>query len=191
VVVRPLDHPGLADAELVERAQRGDVGAYEQLVERYRGPMFRAAYLVTRSAAEAEEAAQEAFVKAHGALHRFRADAPLRPWLLQIAVNESRNRRRSAHRREALALRAAQERPSGDADPSPEAALLAGERRRTLLHAVEGLREDDQLVIACRFFLELSERETAAVLGWRLGTVKSRLSRALHRLQAELGEEAR
>jgi RNA polymerase sigma factor (sigma-70 family) len=189
VVVRPLDHPGLADAELVERAQRGDVVAYEQLVERYREPVFRAAYLVTRSAAEAEEAAQEAFVKAHGALHRFRAGSPLRPWLLRIAVNESRNRRRSAHRREALTLRAAQERSSGDADPSPEAALLAGERRRTLLRAVEGLRSDDQLVIACRFFLELSERETAAVLGWRLGTVKSRLSRALGRLQTELGEE--
>jgi RNA polymerase sigma factor (sigma-70 family) len=82
------------------------------------------------------------------------------------------------------------QRSSGDADPSSEAALLARERRRTLLRAVEGLRSDDQLVIVCRFFLELSERETAAALGWRLGTVKSRLSRALGRLQTKLGEEA-
>jgi RNA polymerase sigma-70 factor (ECF subfamily) len=190
VVVRPLEDPEVADGELVERAQRGDVGAYEQLVERYQQPVFRAAYLVTRSAAEAEEAAQEAFVKAHGALHRFRAGAPLRPWLLRIVVNESRNRRRAAHRREALAVRAAQERSSADADPSPEAALLAGERRRALLDAVERLREEDRLVIACRFFCDLSEREAAAALGWRLGTVKSRLSRALARLQAELGEAA-
>jgi RNA polymerase sigma factor (sigma-70 family) len=190
VVVRPLNDPGLADGELVERAKRGDVGAYEQLVERYRQPVFRAAYLVTRSTADAQEAAQDAFVKAHAALGRFRADAPLRPWLMRIAVNESRNRRRAAGRREALALRAAAERPSEGADPSPEAALLAGERRRELLGALERLREEDRLVIACRFFLDLSEREAARVLGWRLGTVKSRLSRALERLRAELGEEA-
>jgi RNA polymerase sigma factor (sigma-70 family) len=190
VVVRPLNDPGLADGELVERARDGDLGAYEQLVERYREPVFRAAYLVTRSTADAQEAAQDTFVKAYAALGRFRAGAPLRPWLMRIAVNESRNRRRAAGRREALALRAARERPSEGADPSPEAALLARERRRELLAAVERLREDDRLVIACRFFLDLSERESARVLGWRLGTVKSRLSRALGRLERELGEEA-
>jgi RNA polymerase sigma factor (sigma-70 family) len=190
VVVRPLNDPELADGELVERAQRGDLGAYEQLVERYQDAVFRAAYLVTRSAADAQEAAQDTFVKAHRALGSFRSGAPLRPWLVRIAVNESRNRRRAAGRREALALRAARERPSGDADPSPEAALLARERRRELLAAVERLREEDRLVIACRFFLDLSERESAAALGWRLGTVKSRLSRALARLHAMLEEEA-
>jgi RNA polymerase sigma factor (sigma-70 family) len=78
----------------------------------------------------------------------------------------------------------------GGRGPSPEAALLARERRRELLAAVERLREEDRLMIACRFFLDLSERESARVLGWRLGTVKSRLSRALGRLQRELGEEA-
>ena len=190
MVVRPLNVSGLADGELVERAQRGDVGAYEQLVERYQEPVFRAAYLVTRSAADAEEAAQDAFVKAYAALGRFRAGAPLRPWLMRIAINESRNRRRAAGRRQALALRAARERPSEDADPSPEAALLAREQRRELLAVVDGLRDEDRLVIACRFFLGLSEREAADALGWRLGTVKSRLSRALVRLQAELGEGA-
>jgi RNA polymerase sigma factor (sigma-70 family) len=189
VVVRPLDDPGLADGELVDRSKNGDLGAYEQLVGRYQQAVFRAAYLITRSAADAEEAAQDAFVKAHAALPRFRTGAPLRPWLIRIAVNESRNRLRAAGRRRALALRAAAERPSEGADPSPEAALLAAEHRRELLAAVEGLAEKDRLVIGCRFFLELSERETAEVLGWRLGTVKSRLSRALRRLRSELGEE--
>jgi RNA polymerase sigma-70 factor (ECF subfamily) len=188
VVVRPLNEAELVESELVERAKRGDVSAYEQIVERYQEPVFRAAYLVTRSAADAQEAAQDAFVKAYAALGRFRSGSPLRPWLMQIAVNESRNRLRAAGRREALALRAAAERPV-DADPSPESVLLTAERRRALLAAVEQLREDDRLVIACRFFLDLSERETAEVLGWRHGTVKSRLSRALDRLREELGEE--
>ena len=189
MVVRPLNDPSLADDELVDRAKRGDVAAYEQLVERYQQPVYRAAYFVTRSAADAQEAAQDAFVKAHAALGRFRSGAPLRPWLLRIAINEGRNRRRAAGRREALAVRAAAERPSEGADPSPEAALLAAERRRRLLVALERLREDDRLVIACRFFFDLSERETAEALGWRRGTVKSRQSRALARLRAELGEE--
>jgi RNA polymerase sigma-70 factor (ECF subfamily) len=187
-MVRPLDDPRLADRELVDRAKKGDLRAYEQLVWRYQQPVFRAAYLVTRSAADAEEAAQSAFVKAHAALGRFRTGAPLGPWLMRIAVNESRNRRRAAGRREALAMRAAAE-PSQEGAPSPEAALLAAERHRELLKALERLDERDRLVIGCRFFLELSERETAEVLGWRPGTVKSRLSRALGRLRSEIGEE--
>jgi RNA polymerase sigma factor (sigma-70 family) len=189
VVVRPLNDVSLDEGELVERAKRGDVSAYEQIVERYQEPVFRTAFLVTRSAADAQEAAQDTFVKAYAALGRFRRGSPLKPWLMQIAVNESRNRLRAAGRREALALRAAAERRSEGADPSPEAAVLTAERRRALLAAVDGLREEDRLVISCRFFLDLSERETADVLGWRRGTVKSRLSRALERLRAEIGEE--
>jgi RNA polymerase sigma-70 factor (ECF subfamily) len=165
------------------------VAAYEEIVERYREPVFRAAYLVTRSSADAQEAAQDAFVKAYGALGRFRPGSPLKPWLLRIAVNESLNRVRAAARRDALAVRAAAERPPEDADQSPEAALLAAEQRRELLHAIERLREEDRLAIACRYFLDLSEREAAQVLGWRRGTLKSRLSRALVRLREQLGEE--
>jgi RNA polymerase sigma factor (sigma-70 family) len=67
---------------------------------------------------------------------------------------------------------------------------VAAEQRRRLLDAVEALREDDRLVISCRYFLELSEEETAAALGIARGTVKSRLSRALERLRAHLGEVA-
>ena len=179
---RPLE-----DAELVERAQRGDLGAYEELVNRYQGIAFRTAYVVAGSAADAEEAAQDGFVKAFRALGRFRRGAPFRPWLLEIVGNEARNRRRSAGRRERLALRAAaEEGPSGGAAPSPEATLLASEDRRHLLDAVNTLRDDDRLVITCRYFLELSEEETATALGVRLGTVKSRTSRALERLRKEI-----
>jgi RNA polymerase sigma-70 factor, ECF subfamily len=180
VVGRPLD-----ERELVARAQRGDADAYEELVRAYQGIAFRTAYLLAGSAADAEEAAQDGFVKAYRALWRFRAGAPFKPWLLRIVANEARNRRRSAGRRTALALRAAQV-PSGEAAPSPEAALLDSERRGQLLAALDRLSESDRDAIACRYFLDLSETETAAALGVRRGTVKSRLSRALDRLRAEL-----
>ena len=153
----------------------------------HQGIAFRTAYLITGSAADAEESAQDGFVKAYRALGRFRRGAPFRPWVLEIVANEARNRRRSAGRRTALALRAAGETPSGDAAPSPEGVLLAAEERKGLLEAVNRLRDDDRLVIGCRYFLELSEEETAAALGVRRGTVKSRLSRALERLRDELG----
>ncbi len=184
VVGRPLE-----ETDLVARATRGDEAAYEELVRLYQGIAFRTAYLVVGVAADAEEAAQEAFVKAYRALGRFRAGAPFRPWLLRIVVNEARNRRRSAGRREALALRAAASAVSGDAAPSPETALLTSERREELLAAVNRLGEKDRLAITCRYLLDFSEEETAAALGWRRGTVKSRLSRALGRLRVELGED--
>src|ERR671916_2092219 len=184
VVGRPLE-----EHELVERARAGDPDAYAALVRGHQEIAFRTAYLITGNAADAEDAAQEGFVKAHRALRRFRAGEPLRPWLLTIVANEARNRRRAAGRRAALVLRAAGEgRPSGEAAPSPEAALLAGERRAALLAGLGRLSERDRTVIACRYLLDLSEAETAATLGVRAGTVKSRLSRALARLREEVGE---
>jgi RNA polymerase sigma-70 factor, ECF subfamily len=182
VVGRPL-----AENELVERAKGGDTDAYAVLVRGHEEIAFRTAVLITGDAAEAEEAAQDGFVKAYRALHRFRSSEPLRPWLLTIVANEARNRRRAGGRRAALALRVAdEERPSREAAPSPEAALLASEQRVTLLAAVGRLREEDRLVIGCRYLLDLSEAETAAALGVPRGTVKSRLSRSLERLRAEV-----
>ena len=170
----------------MERARRGDSAAYEALVRAHQDIAFRTACLFAGSAADAEEAAQEALLKAWRALPRFRAGAPFRPWLLAIVANEARNRRRAARRRAGLAARAATERASGDAAPSPEVALLAGGDRDELLAALAALGERDRTVIACRYLLDLSERETAGVLGCRRGTVKSRLSRALARMRARL-----
>jgi len=181
-----VSRPPPSEATLVERARRGDPVAYEALVRAHQDIAFRTACLFAGSAADAEEAAQEALVKAWRALPRFRPGAPFRPWLLAIVANEARNRRRAAGRRAGLVLRAAHERPSGDAAPSPEAALLAGGERRALLVALQALDERDRAVIACRYLLDLSERETAEVLGCRRGTVKSRLSRALGRMRAQL-----
>ena len=176
------------ESDLVARSRRGDAQAYEELVHAHQGIAFRIAYLVAGNAADAEEAAQDGFVKAYRALWRFRPGAPFRPWLLQIVANEARNRRRSAGRREALRLRAGAD-VSGDAAPSPEATLLGAERREELLEAINRLSEPGRLAIACRYLLDLSEAETAAALGCRLGTVKSRVARALEQLRADLGEK--
>ncbi|HEX2496616.1 MAG TPA: sigma-70 family RNA polymerase sigma factor, partial [Gaiellaceae bacterium] len=119
-------------------------------------------------------------------LGRFRRGAELRPWLLRIVANEARNRRRSVGRRGNLALRAAAAIPSGGAAPSPETSVLDAERDSVLLEAVNGLRDEEREVVACRYFLELSEEETAETLGLRRGTVKSRLSRGLAHLRERL-----
>ena len=178
---RPLE-----DGELVGLARRGDAHAYEELVRRHQVAAARVAYLVLRSGQEVEDVVQEAFIKAYRALGRFREDAPFRPWLFRIVANEARNRRRSAGRHARLALRLAQDRPSGDAAPSPESAVLRDEDRATILEAVSRMRDDDRLVIGYRYFLDMNERDMAEALGCAPGTVKSRLSRALARLRDEL-----
>jgi RNA polymerase sigma-70 factor (ECF subfamily) len=174
------------EAEVVERARRGDVAAYEELVQRYTEMAFRTAYLVTGSAPDAEDAAQDAFVKAYRALPRFRAGSAFRPWLLRIVGNEARNRRRAAGRRAALELRLAEGLRRGGAAPSPEAEAEAAEERRALLRALNGMAEEDRTVIGCRYLLQLSVEETSAALAVPEGTVKSRLARALRRLRESM-----
>jgi RNA polymerase sigma-70 factor (ECF subfamily) len=173
----------LQDDLLVERARHGDTAAYEELVVRYQDVAFRTAWLIMQQTQEAEDVTQTAFVKAYGALHRFRSGAPFRPWLLTIVANEAKNRRRSLATEGRLDLRLRESRPRADAAPSPEAAALSHEQREMLLRAMGRLSEQDQRVLAYRYFLDLSEAEMADALGCARGTVKSRVSRALGRLR--------
>ena len=166
------------------RARRGDARAYESLVQEHQAIAFRTAYLITGSAADAEEAAQEAFVRAWLALKRFRQGAQFRPWLLAIVANEARNRVRSRKRREGLAERAGRSWPGSRPPPSMPAPTDG-----RLREALAELPERDRSVIACRFVLDLGEQETAAVLGIARGTVKSRTARALDRLRAAMEAE--
>lgn len=185
------DHAGAPppeEIELATRARAGDHAAYADLVAIHQQVAFRVAYLVTGSATEAEDAAQEGFVKAYLALHRFDPQRPFRPWLLTIVANEARNRKRSAGRRlgyEARAVRLAPPVP----ERTPEQEAEAAETRRVLLDAVNRLPDGERLVVGLRYFLQLSEAETAAVVGVAKGTVKSRLWRALEHLRTDLGAE--
>ena len=177
---RPLEQPG--ESALVERARHGDQNAYGELVSRYQTLAARVAYVITASAADAEDVAQDAFVKAYYALDRFREGAPFRPWLLRIVANEAKNRRVSAGRRPTVELTAAIA-SSDETALSPEDAAVASDLRSGLLAALARLRDDDRLALTYRYFFDLSESEMAEALGIARGTVKSRLSRALGRLR--------
>ncbi len=170
----------------MSRARRGNGPAFGRLVALHSEVAFRTAYLILGDAAEAEDAAQEAFVKVHRSLDGFRDGEPVRPWLLAIVGNTARNRRRSRSRRLGLQLRieAVTDR---DTSPSAEAQVLDAERRRELLEAINRLRPHDRLVLGARYFLDLPEAEIAALAGISPGTVKSRLSRARGRLARMLG----
>jgi RNA polymerase sigma factor (sigma-70 family) len=180
---RPLDEAGL-----VTRARQGDARAYAELVRRYQDVAFRTAWAIAGSTGEAEDATQNAFVKAYRALGHFRDGAAFRPWLLAIVANEARNRRRGAGRRAKLELRLGHhaERETESAETAATS-RLADER---LLAAVNQLAPSDRRVIACRYFLELSEAETADALGCPKGTVKSRLSRSLGRLRVVMADRS-
>jgi RNA polymerase sigma factor (sigma-70 family) len=172
------------ESELVERARRGETDAYGELVRRHRDAAFRTAYLITGSAADAEESAQDGFVKAFRALAGFRSGAPFRPWLLRIVANDARNRRRARGRREGLTLRLV-----AAADGGGEDAARADERA-DLLRALAALRREEQLAIVAKYLIGLTDEECAAALGAPLGTVKSWVARGLVRLRRELEEGA-
>jgi RNA polymerase sigma-70 factor (ECF subfamily) len=174
------------DSLLVRRAKEGDVDAYAELVRMHQHSARRLAHVICGSSDDADEAAQDAFVKAWRALDRFRDGAPFRPFVLHIVANEARNRRRAAGRRAGYELRVAGDRASEEAAPSPEVAVLAGERRQALMTALATLSDGHREVIVCRHVLGMSEAETAGVLGLRAGTVKSRLARGLDHLREQL-----
>lgn len=175
------------EAELVDAAQQGDVDAFTRLVDRYRSQALRLAYGIAGD--EAEDAVQDAFVKAFRALDKFQPHSAFRPWLFTIVANEARNRRRSMSRRTNLELRVSRQ-PRFDG-PAADEEAARHEQRRRLLDAVAALPDNYREVVALRFFAALSEIDTARALSCPVGTAKSRLSRALDLLRVSLGDEVR
>ncbi len=177
----------MEETELIQRARKLDAAAWEELVRDHQQAIFRLTYLTLGDAAEAEDAAQETFVRAWRALPRFDATRPLRPWLMRIALNLARNRARSRGRYWAALQRSALAEP--EAITSIEGRAAESEQARELWQAIRRLGSADQEVIYLRYFLEYSVEETAAALNVASGTIKSRLSRALGRLQDVIGRE--
>lgn len=177
------------ESDLIRRALEGSEAAWEALMCAHQEPVFRFAYLLLGDADEAADAAQETFIRAYRALERFDLDRPLRPWLLAIAANLARNRRRSLGRYLAAVQRLGrrQEAPPGN-HPIEE---LSAERLQAQLlwQAVRRLDPDAQQLLYLRFFLDLSIEETAQVLGVAPGTVKSRSHRAVARLRGIIERE--
>ena len=157
------------------------------LVRRYQAVALRVAS-VMGPLEEAEDACQEAFVKAYRSLGRYDLARPFRAWLLAIVANEARTRGRRSRRVDRLLERAA---PLAPVDVSSGEELALGRvGAAPLLAGFARLRPEEQVTLALRFVLDLSEQETADLLGCPAGTVKSRASRALSRLRVLLEESA-
>ncbi|HEU0073651.1 MAG TPA: sigma-70 family RNA polymerase sigma factor [Dehalococcoidia bacterium] len=176
------------ERDVALQAQRGDMEAFEALVRAYEEAAFRAAYLIVRNEAEAQDVAQEAFVRAYRSLGRFDPEKPFRPWLLRIVTNLALNSIRGARRRDDAGKRLERAVDVHASMPSPEAAALAGEQSQRLWQALGELDEQDQAVLYLRYFLDVSEQEAAAAIRRPAGTVKSRLHRALGRLRVLIEE---
>lgn len=174
------------------RARAGDAAAYGELVRAHRSSALRVATVVLGTAEGADDVVQQAWERAWRGLGGFHPDRAFRPWLLHVVANTARNDRRSRGRRAHLVARAGQALGpgSGVEAASPEDLVVTDLQRRQVVTALNRLRASDRLVIALRYFEQLSEREMAEVLGRPPGTVKSRLARALARLRVELEVDA-
>ncbi len=173
--------------EIITRAQQDEPAAWEEIIQEHQQAVFRLAYLILGDSAEAEDMAQETFLRAWHSVARFDPTRPLRPWLLRIVVNLSRNRRRAAGRYWAALKRSAQKMPADDL--LLEGTLDQQLQAQNLWQAIRSLKKRDQQVIYLRHFMQLPVAETAQALSVAPGTVKSRLKRALARLQSLIETE--
>ncbi|MBL8099209.1 MAG: sigma-70 family RNA polymerase sigma factor [Anaerolineales bacterium] len=170
----------LDEATLIRRAAHGEAAAWEPLMQAHQQAVFRLCYLLLGDPDDAEDVAQETFLRAWNHLKRFDSTRPLRPWLLSIASNLASNRRRSAGRYFSALQRAFQnEIPQTNLEEKN----LQSNDANELWKAVQSLNFQDQQIIYLRFFLDLSVNETAQVLEIAEGTVKSRLNRAIEKLR--------
>lgn len=181
----------LSETELVSLARTGDSAAWETLVRDQLPAVFRLAYLLLGDPDDAQDVTQEVFIRAFRALDRFDASRPLRPWLLRITANLAHNQRRSIGRY----LGALQRLVWSDPElirPTPGPRDQSGpgpEDAHTLWQAVRRMNRADQEIVYLRYFLDMSEAETARVVDLPLGTVKSRTHRALKKLRGIVDRE--
>jgi RNA polymerase sigma factor (sigma-70 family) len=174
------------EAALVARAVAGDHDAYAALVRPHEHVAYRVAVAVTGWSAGAQEAVQNAHLKAYRSLRRFREDAAFRPWLLRIVVHEAHNVRRAERRHERLVERAAgQHQPCAAA---ADEAVVAREEVDTVLGALARLPDADRLAIALRYLAELPDAEAAPLAGATAAAFRVRVLRARRRLEALLEE---
>lgn len=192
------DTDALCEAELVRLAQQGGDGAFRTIMRRHNRRLFRVARGVLRDDSEAEDVVQEAYVRAFAGLAEFRCDANLSTWLTRITLNEALGRlRRRRPKVDLETLDTAQERhrahiipfPVMITETDPERIAAQREIRRLLEQAIDGLPEPFRLVFVLRDIEEMSTEETAAHLGLRPETVKTRLFRARRLLRHALDQQ--
>jgi RNA polymerase sigma-70 factor (ECF subfamily) len=180
-----------ADAELISRAAAGDSFAFQALVERHRAMVYRVAYQFAGNHHDAEDIAQEVFIKVYRSLDRFRQDAQLTSWMYRIVMNACIDHRRRQ--------RPAMSAPLGDdaeqkmlnapeETPGPEARAYAGEIGQVLESEIGRLPKGQRIVFIMRHHQGMKLCEIAEALGLAEGTVKRQLHAAVHRLRQALTE---
>ena len=194
------DYETLSDLELAACLKARDPAAVRLMTTRNNQRLYRTAWSILRNPAEAEDAVQDAYIKAIGAIDRFAGRASLSTWLTRIVINEALSRRRANERRarrladgSILVMEDYRDKLMGGAaaQPSPEAALARRQAARVLETAIAGLPENFRVVFVLRAIEGLSVEETAEALGVLPETVKTRLLRARRRLQQALDPELR
>jgi RNA polymerase sigma factor (sigma-70 family) len=173
------------EVALIERACAGDAHAFEALVSPHLDAANRVAVTMVHDRVEAADVVQNALIKAHRSLAQFDRSCAFRPWFLTITMNEARNSLRAAGRRERLVAKVVAQ-PTSHVGSSAEDRALQDLERTGLREVISGLSPNDRAVIEARFLSEWSEAETASELGIAVGTVKSRTSRAVRRLQVAM-----
>ena len=184
-----------SDLSLVQLAQRGDAGAFDALVRRYQHKVVKLVMRYVRNPTEAEDIAQDAFIKAYRALSRFRGDSAFYTWLYRIAINTAKNSL-AARARNPVQL---DSNGSGDEDrpgleermidtATPEALALTEEIRATVSAAIDRLPEDLRTAIMLRELEGLSYEEIAKTMDCPVGTVRSRIFRAREAVDERLRE---
>ncbi|MGH7543455.1 MAG: RNA polymerase sigma factor [Gemmatimonadota bacterium] len=190
---------GVPDRELLDRARQGDERAFRLLVESYEGRVASVVTAMLGAGDEAEDVGQETFIQFYRSLDRFRGEAALGTYLTRIAINLSRNALRRG-RREAARFESRDDPAfrgteiaigAGEAAVGTDEEVERRERARRVRRAIDRLDGRHRAVVALRMIEGYSTRETAAILEIPEGTVLSRLSRAMKKLEIELGLEER
>jgi RNA polymerase sigma-70 factor (ECF subfamily) len=192
-----LETPAAVDEGLARRAAEGDQAAFELIMRRHNRLLFRTARSVLRSDAEAQDALQEAYLRAWRALPGFRAEARLSTWLVRIVINEALGRLRQRELQlvpldEALAAAEHQDLPEwlrDDQDRQPERVAMRADIRRLMEARIDGLPEVFRTVFVLRGVQELSVEEVAQALGIPEATVRTRFFRARGLLREALSRD--
>lgn len=168
--------------EAVARLQRGDISGLEALVGLYQRPALRAAVLVCRDAALAEDLVQAAFVRAYERITQFDSTRRFGPWFIRSVVNDALK----AGRRREASLEPEAWQPAAPPEDDPMARLLAAETRAAIWATLDQLTADQRAAIVLRYYCDLNDAEVAHLLGLPPGTVRRRLHDARRRLRSLL-----
>lgn len=177
------------DSELISRAAGGDASAFQALVERHRTMVYRVAYQFAGNHHDAEDIAQEVFIKVYRSLDRFRQDAQLSSWMYRIVMNACIDHRRRHSPTGAASFGEEAEQKmlnTPEQSPGPEETAYAGELGQVLESEINRLPNGQRIVFVMRHHQGMKLCEIAAALGLAEGTVKRQLHAAVHRLRQSL-----